>query len=138
MEPRTWARRYLSIITAVGLLVGAALYLPVLTHAELVTATRVHHSIQYSISGSPEWDAFPWAIAQVAYIAVVAIPLFVSSVRGFTVFGSIAITSALVSYLFYHYAFASVWCFFAATISMYLCYFFSQLTYGALMKASPA
>jgi hypothetical protein len=127
MEPRRWARRYLSVITALGLLIGAALYFPVLMHPEWVSASRVQHSIQYSISGSPTWDAFPWAIVQVAYLAVVAIPLFVSTVRGFTVFGSIVVASALISFLFYHYAFASVWCFFAAIVSTYLCYFFRKV-----------
>lgn len=122
MEPRIWARRYLGFVTLLGVAIGGILFLPLVASPQVLSTTQVHHSVQYSMVGTPAMDHFPWALVQIAYISVIAVPLFVSSIRGFATFGIIVIGSAAISYGFYCYAFASVWCFFAAVISTYLCY----------------
>lgn len=54
------------------------------------------------------------------YALIILIPFFLSSYKGIKVFGSLVLCSFLIANYFYEYAFLSVWCFCAATISLVL------------------
>lgn len=56
------------------------------------------------------------------YVAVVVPPFFLVLKRRVRIFGILLAASLLVAYVFYDYAFISVWCFFAAIISLYIVY----------------
>ena len=56
------------------------------------------------------------------YMIVTLVPLFLSSLRIVKMLGILLFVSAAISYAFYTEAFVSVWCFFAALISVYLIY----------------
>jgi hypothetical protein len=56
--------------------------------------------------------------AFVLYLAVTITPLFVSSVKRMRLFGGLIAVSCLVTGIFYAQYLTSVWCFFAAVISM--------------------
>lgn len=56
--------------------------------------------------------------AFVVYVAVTLTPLFISSVRRMKLFGSLMFVSCLVTGVFYAETLTSVWCFFAALISV--------------------
>lgn len=72
----------------------------------------VNHSIQYSPSDS--W--FKWT-----YLAIVAVPSFISSLHWIKAFGVLVVLSFIVADYFYTSTFVSVWCFFSAVISITIC-----------------
>ncbi|MCE9590875.1 MAG: hypothetical protein K8S99_10160 [Planctomycetes bacterium] len=128
-ERRPRARRFMWCATWLGLLGGLVLYAPFLTHPGFFDVTLIDHSIHYTIEQSPAlghvpgvpWlhDAFPW-IWQVLYILLVSTPLLASSERRLADFGFAVLLSAVVSHIFFSYAFESVWCYFAAVMAFYL------------------
>jgi hypothetical protein len=86
----------------------------------------VHHSIAYELSGLPAFQLAPRVVWRVGYLAFICLPLLVA--RPGSGYGNrvglgagllVAVLFA-VSYLVYWYAFTSVWCFFAAVVSLLL------------------
>jgi len=53
-----------------------------------------------------------------AYLAAVVLPFFLSSVRFVWLFGIVGLLSLLISFIIYTYTLTSVWCFFAAILSL--------------------
>lgn len=121
IEPRGPMRRALVAAAGVGLAVGFGGYAPTATHFDSWADVRlVHHSIRYDFSDLPMslWGAsFAW---QGLYLGVVIAPLLISRDRGVRWFGVGVAAAAVVSHVLFHYAFASVWCFFAALASAHL------------------
>lgn len=68
------------------------------------------------------------------YIAVTILPYFLSSHRGILVFGLPNLVFCVIAYAFYHGAFVSVWCFFAAVLSLSLYFFLKKLHHQPLFK----
>ena len=64
--------------------------------------------------------ALPSVLWQALYLGVVVVPLFVSPVWRYLHFGLAIVVSAAISRLLFPYAAASIWCFFAAALSLYL------------------
>lgn len=52
------------------------------------------------------------------YLIPAVIPFFVSSIWGMNLLGTAITASCVISYFFYRYCLLSVWCFFAAVLSM--------------------
>jgi hypothetical protein len=130
LEERPRIRRVLAVLTLLSLVWLAALYGPVLLAPDKYLAINVvHHSIQYDYFNAPMPQAIPQPLLRVLYFATVAIPMLVSSGRAPMIrwFGILFAGSALVSAWIFSYAFASVWCFFAAALSVYLCFAFRSL-----------
>ncbi len=70
---------------------------------------------------------------RIAYLLSICLPLLVCRRRGSggklaILGGSLVAGLFLVSYIVFWYAFTSVWCFFAAILSLILCGVFSQLS----------
>jgi hypothetical protein len=126
-ESRAKVKLFLGLVALIGLAGGLILFLPLMWDPELLTTVVVHHSIHYKFEGSPAFAMFPKEAWQLFYLAVVAIPLVVSKAQGFGGFGIILLVSAIISHFLYGYAFVSVWCFFAALLSLNLCNFFRHL-----------
>jgi len=147
IERRPRTRRLLQFATLVGLVGSLALYLPVLIHPHLIHITIIDHSLHYGMEESPAFvlterfprlhDAFR-ILWQVIYVALVSTPLLVSSERRLADFGIAALLSAVVSHVFFAYAFASVWCYFAAVVAVYLGYVFWRLPAQVQAVAVPA
>lgn len=72
----------------------------------------VNHSIQYHPNSS--W--FKWT-----YLAIVAVPAFISSLHWAKLFGVLVVITFLITDYFYTSTFVSVWCFFSAVISVMIC-----------------
>jgi hypothetical protein len=68
-----------------------------------------------------------WPIWQVLYLAVVAVPILMAESKEVVVVGLVLMLLAGVSQLLNALAFISVWCFFAAILSAYLCCLFFRL-----------
>jgi hypothetical protein len=76
-----------------------------------ITSQASENSIQYQ----SDFSYPPWI-----YVSIVLIPCFISSFKGMKIFGLLALVSVLIAWHLYFHAFTSVWCFFAAIISIYL------------------
>lgn len=69
----------------------------------------VNHSIQYTGEVPPQTFLYP---------LIVLLPCFISSLKNMWVFGALALLGYIVAYYFYATTFVSVWCFFAAIVSV--------------------
>lgn len=80
-----------------------------------------HHHIRYDI-GSTETLA---AISSILYIVSIIVPFFISSVGKIRLPGVLLVISLLATRFFYKEYFISVWCFFAALLSISVIYVLS-------------
>jgi hypothetical protein len=114
-------------LALLGLVGGLLLYVPILANPEVLTLKVRNRSLFYDIPKSPAMEVLPAIWWEVLYVAVVGIPLLISPTRGFVLLGIALVVAAVASHLFYSYAFISVWCFFAAMLSLYICFSFRRL-----------
>ena len=123
IERKRNTKRFLQVMLALAVAIGLALMVPLLSAPSWLTIDVAGHSLHYNISGSPVFRIFPGLLWQALYFLVVATPLFVSSERKMVHVGLVVVLSAAVTHVFYDQAFASMWCFMAAALSLYLCTF---------------
>jgi hypothetical protein len=119
-------------VTVLLSLVWLWLFAPLATEPGRWLATEVvHHSIAYDISGLPGFQIVPRAVWRIGYLAFICSPLLVARPRDGTTLrmaGGVLVAGLfLISYLVYWYAFTSVWCFFAALLSLLLGLAFAKL-----------
>jgi hypothetical protein len=113
-------RRYgLRILLVLGLLFGTGLCLPLALDGALLQPAVVNGSIDYQTTLlADRWVNL--AVGSTAYGVIVVGPLLLSASGRLRVFGAGILGAFLVSHLSYSYAFASVWCFFSALLSVSL------------------
>ena len=87
----------------------------------------IGHSINYGISSPHE---------NIIYAISILLPMFVSSIKGMWVFGLLLLISFIASQLIYGYAFTSVWCFFAAAISIALYFIIKKVSFSETSRSS--
>lgn len=110
LEPVRWRRRALLAFLAAG--AAAALYLLVNMFRFPIVSRAVGGHIEYA---SPHF----YIVAVMAgYLAGTCISMFLSSHTLVKLFGAAALLSFLASYAFYTQWLVSVWCFFAALLSL--------------------
>ena len=126
-ERRPTQNFIMAVITVLGVACGLALYLPLVLNLALVVTRIDHHSIHYDFEQSPVFDIVPWPFWIVLYLAVVAAPILMSRRREVVVVGLVLVMLAGITYVISATAFVSLWCFFAAILSIYLCYSFYQM-----------
>lgn len=126
-EPDVRKKRFLAFFSFLGFVGGLMLYLPVLLNPDILFLGVKNHSIVYDITRSAAFQVVPRAWWQVSYVVIVGMPMLIAPARGFVLLGGALVVAAAVSHVFYWYAFASVWCFFAAILSLYLCFSFWRL-----------
>jgi hypothetical protein len=131
-EGRRPARVFLAALVLVSP-VWLWLYAPLATDPGRWLSTEVvHHSIAYQFSSLPAFQLAPRALWRVAYLASICGPLLVASPGSGggllrAVGGGVVAALFVVTYLIYWYAFTSVWCFFAALLSLLLALAFARL-----------
>jgi len=135
-ETRAPVKWLLALFTALGL-AWTWLYWPILWDPSRWLVTEVmHHSIRYDYGQIPGFDIAPRMAWRGGYVLVISIPLVVAFSRGkrsagsavWSILGGLALAASfIVSAYAFWYAFTSVWCFFAAALSLCLCYLFYQL-----------
>ncbi|MFL5241396.1 MAG: DUF6629 family protein [Gemmataceae bacterium] len=109
------------------------LYYPLATDPGRWLTTRIdHHSIRYEYDDLPGFQVTPHQIWRMAYLLSICLPLIVCRRGGsggkLSILGGLLVAGLfLMSYLVFWYAFTSVWCFFAAILSLVLCGVFYQL-----------
>lgn len=116
LEPLAQRKKLLNILQFVGLAVG--IYLLYFIIKFPVTCSIVNYSIRYA-------DSVPFGYQMFWLYAVAGVgSCFVSSHRIINLFGMLLVLSIVVAYSFYSFAFVSVWCFFAALLSLLIYFFF--------------
>ncbi len=118
LETVLWRKKAIYIFQAGGLAVGA--YLLYSHTTSLVTSEIVSRHIVYNNS-----HFYGLAVMMLYFGATIVSCLF-SSKRIVNVFGILAFLFAMTAYWFYTSAFVSVWCFFAAILSIIVFWHFKR------------
>ena len=100
-------------------MIGATQYFPYFTHDGWLTTTFLPRVIVYSGQ-----ELFNNVVGRTTthsiYVVVVVGSLLLSSVRDIRIFGALVGAVVVVTYLFFSYAYVSVFCFGGAIMSLYL------------------
>ena len=115
---RAWVKLFLA---AVGTISGILFFIPILMHPHAVQAEMCANSLQYSFN-TIEHALYSTTIYRWLYVVLIVIPLLISRDHAVKVFGVLIAISVALTYVFYSYAFNSVWCFFCAVLSIYVLY----------------
>jgi hypothetical protein len=116
---RRWAFR---AVTAVGLVLGCVYYLPLVVGSALADPRVVGHSLRYDFAAVPAVRVAPGWVWPTVYLVAVCGPLLASRDHRLRPLGALVAVTAAVAYAAFRDAFASVWCFLAAALSVYLAY----------------
>lgn len=119
IEDDPWRRRLLGVTAALGGFVGASLFVPVLLHPDWLQIEVLRGSIMYH-TRLIYYPYIPPDVGRLLYALLVILPLIASSDRMARTFGVLILASVLISAPIFGYAFVSIWCFFAAGLSVYL------------------
>ena len=118
LEPVAWRRKLLMVIAVAGAAVG--LYLLYFLVTEPIVSEVVGRHISYQ---SPH---FYIAAVMVLYVLATCVSSFVSTCKTIRWFGAATFVALLAAYVFYAFWFISVWCFFAAVLSLIVLVHFSH------------
>lgn len=110
LEPEAWRRRVLTAIAIAGAAVG--LYLLYFLITQPIVSRVVGSHIRYD---SPH---FFIAAVITLYVVATCVSAFLSSCKTIRLFGVATFVALIAAYAFYAYWFISVWCFFAAVLSI--------------------
>lgn len=117
-EPGTLRKKALLALTAAGAVLGILVYFPLVTGTTLFTTTVVNQCIAYETNRPASLkNAYT-----LAYFAVTVVPFLIASNKRLLGFGALLVLSIAATLAFYRFAFFSVWCFFAAWLSLYIAY----------------
>lgn len=114
LESTRWRKRALHAFQAAGLVVGLYLLFIIVTQP-VVAEIDGHHIVRHIVYLSPHFYRIP---VMTLYLAGTCVSFFVSSHPFVRLFGVLALVSFAAAYLFYARALVSVWCFFAAVLSV--------------------
>jgi Family of unknown function (DUF6629) len=128
LEDRPGKRLLFITLTEMGLVLGCVGYIPAAINFDGWVKVRVvNHSIRY------DFASMPWARTVVGwlwgglYLVAVCCPLLMTRDRRLRWLGVAIAVSAVISHVLFWYAFASVWCFFAALLSLHIAYVLYRL-----------
>ena len=122
VEPGKIRKRIIGACTLFGVFAGTLVYAVILSHPEWMLVSVREHSVVYKFS-VPYRDSIHLPVTPAGlYALTVLVPLFFSSHRHIKIFGGLVVLSSLLASEIYGYAYVSVWCFFAALLSLYLVY----------------
>lgn len=107
--------------TTAGGIYGGFMYFPIVINEGWLQVELIRHSIVYD--ARLVYDGYitrEWV--RIIYALIVLIPLLIQTDRHARHFGILIMLSVLLAKLFFDYAFISVWCYFAAVLSLYVVY----------------
>ena len=114
IEPHKMRRKMLSVLLFMG--TSCALYLFYVMNVGTVISDIYEHNIRYGLSGVHVYEFTKWV-----YIFVVATSFFLSSHKWVVAFGVCTSVAFVFVDYFAREAYFSVWCFFAALLSLIVC-----------------
>ena len=119
IESSSRSRLFFLLIALAGLIFGALMYLPLLINPEWLSVSIIKHSIRYELVFLSDGYVSQYVITAI-YASVILMPLLLSSDRYHSMLGVMILLSGIFTAMFYGFAFISVWCYFAAIISLYI------------------
>lgn len=127
VEPGRIRKRVIAGCAMFGAFAGTLVYSVMLTHPEWMSVTVREHSIHYGFS-VPYRSSIHLPLTPAAlYALTILVPLLISSHSKIRIFGVLAASSVILAAEAYGHAYVSVWCFFAAVLSLYLVYMVRRL-----------
>ncbi len=124
LEQKPIRKKVITYLTIVGGAVSVFLAFSLVYYHPLAQIVSCH--IQYKLS-------FPLAsfkFSEIFYFMPTVLPLFISSIKRMWVFGIAIFVSYVATEIFYTEFALSVWCFFAAILSVIIYYTISKITEG--------
>lgn len=134
LESTRWRKQTLLAFQAAGLIVGLYLLFIIMTQP-VVAEIDGHHIVRHIVYLSPHFYLVP---VMVLYLAATCVSFFISSHPFVRLFGALALVSFVVAYLFYARALVSVWCFFAAALSVVIYVHLRYRNLGGFGKPGPS
>jgi hypothetical protein len=136
VEPGKMRKRVIAGCAMFGAFAGTLVYSVMASHPEWMTVTVREHSILYSHT-VPYRSSIHLPLTPAAlYALTILVPLFISSHGRIRIFGVLTVLSMMFAAEIYSYAYVSVWCFFAAVLSLYLVYMIRYLVAGSQRAAT--
>jgi hypothetical protein len=133
VEPRLagtaakFRRRVMAGCAMFGAFAGTLVYSTIFMHPAWMSVSVKLHSIVYDFS-VPFPSPFHLPVTPAAlYALTILVPLFVSSHKLIRIFGVLVMFSMVFASDVYSYAYVSVWCLFAAILSLYIVYMTPRL-----------
>ena len=127
VEDNATKRKFYFILTVFGAAYALLMYVPLLIHEDWVTVKLVGHSIKYKLILLHE-EYVTLKVRNLIYGIFTLVPLLSASDRYIKGFGVIIVFSLAITSLYFDHAFLSVWCFFAAVLSLYILIMIIQKT----------
>lgn len=121
MEPNPKIKPHLLRLAALGAVVSCVLYAYVLRFGATAQPLACH--IYYNLN-IPDTVRI---ILTLLYLSVTVIPFLISTIRFMPFFGLLLLGSYFTAYYFYYMHILSVWCFFAALLSAFVCVVVAEL-----------
>jgi hypothetical protein len=137
VEPSTLRQRIIAACAMFGAFVGTLVYGVIVTHPEWMSVVVRENSIYYGFTVPYQSSIHLPITPAVLYGLIVMLPLLISSHNKIKIFGLLMIASVEFADVAYNYAYVSVWCFFAAIISLYIVYMIRQFALHHV-KITPA
>ena len=119
MEMAGTRKRFLGILTILGFLYGLSLFTPLILREGWLVIEVVQNSLLYKTTMIYD-GIVDRQVVRGVYALQVFLALILSSNPKIRIFGVMILVSVLGTFVFFKYAFVSVWCFFAAILSAYL------------------
>lgn len=115
-ETNTYKKRLFQLMGLAGIILAGFMYLPILLNKQNLNIHILNHSICYV----PPYS-FPLGLFyEYFYLSIILFVSLLSTNRHLKYFGVLVLFSYLVSNFWYQKTFISVWCFFAAILSIYV------------------
>jgi hypothetical protein len=122
IEPPGARRTVCLALVGLGLAVAVVYYPPLVPDGGWTGTRIVEHSIRYDFSAIPAVRAAPGWVWPATYLVAVCVPFLAVRDHHLWSLGAAVAVSAAISYVAFREAFASVWCFLAAVLSVYIAY----------------
>jgi hypothetical protein len=114
IEHVAYKKRLMRYAGVLAILLAFALYIPLFFNPIGLVVTIWHHSICYS----SQFSNIQQVLYNFFYLGILFFSCVIADNRKINLFGVAIMVSYVISGLFYIYAFTSVWCFFAAILSV--------------------
>lgn len=131
LEKDVTRKKILTMILVAGIIVSAGFAGIILFYP--LEAVATHHHIQYKLDLPPAINNLMW-LFNILYFTTTIISTFISSIKRMQLLGTVFIAAYLFSIYFYNGAVLSVWCYFAALLSIVILWIVSEFRSDAQQK----
>lgn len=122
------ARRYKRFVPSIiaGCLCACASFVCAFIYPiSVVASCNIVYNLDFSFTQYTVWNHYINMVISLLYVIATIVPFFIARNKMLWAIGALTVASYVISYIAYFEAFTSVWCFFAALISI-LVYGFVQ------------